>query len=324
MTQLIFRRGANIRKKFLIDDVQVTATAAEINKLDGAGANVTAVNLDELTGAGDTSLHTHALADGASDLAATQAEVDQALSGISANVTQANLDELTGAGGTSLHTHALAQGASDVTATATQVNSLARDAGKQAVAVIDINTGAAEAACSVTIGGVEYLEADAEDLPNGVWTNGASAADSATSLAAAINGDTRSGGSPFTAIVSAAGESVIILADAVGTAGNAAITTTSATRVTVENAHGGAAAAIKRTLAIAYVVTDQDVLAGEVNIPVPFTPTAFVVQYTATDGALKAATGTVEIASAPNRILFTEAGGTALIAGDVIRLVVFE
>lgn len=56
----------------------VTSTPAELNKLDGAGANVTAANLDELTGGGDTALHTHALAEGASDVTATAAEVNQA------------------------------------------------------------------------------------------------------------------------------------------------------------------------------------------------------------------------------------------------------
>jgi len=37
----------------------VTATAAELNKLDGADGNVTPSNLNELTGAGDTTLHKH-------------------------------------------------------------------------------------------------------------------------------------------------------------------------------------------------------------------------------------------------------------------------
>jgi hypothetical protein len=55
----------------------VTAEAAEINQaLDGIGENVTAANLDELTGAGDTSLHTHALADGASDVTSTADELN--------------------------------------------------------------------------------------------------------------------------------------------------------------------------------------------------------------------------------------------------------
>ena len=46
--------------------------------------------------------------------------------------------------------------------------------GQRSVGVIDFNaTG--EAAMAVVIGGVTYLEADAEDLPNGIWTNGGDA-----------------------------------------------------------------------------------------------------------------------------------------------------
>ena len=37
----------------------LTSTAAELNKLDGASANVTATNLNLLTGAAETTLHTH-------------------------------------------------------------------------------------------------------------------------------------------------------------------------------------------------------------------------------------------------------------------------
>ena len=37
----------------------IDASAAEINKLDGAGSNVTATNLDALTGGGATALHSH-------------------------------------------------------------------------------------------------------------------------------------------------------------------------------------------------------------------------------------------------------------------------
>ncbi|MCG3180556.1 MAG: hypothetical protein BIFFINMI_02918 [Phycisphaerae bacterium] len=38
----------------------LTATPAELNKLDGASADVTAANLNELTGGGATTLHSHA------------------------------------------------------------------------------------------------------------------------------------------------------------------------------------------------------------------------------------------------------------------------
>ncbi len=209
-----------------------------------------------------------------------------------------------------------------ITTTLVQLNTLLRDPGKQAVAVIDFNAVGAEG-MKITIDGVEYEEAAAEDLPNGVWTNGATAADSATSLAAAINGDTRGGGSPFTAIVSATGDSVILVADAVGVAGNAVLASNDAS-ATVENGHGGAAAALKRVFAINYAITAQDILADECNIPVPFTPTSFMVQYTDATGALKANTWTAAIAAAPDRIVVTKAGATHLVETDVVHLVVFE
>ena len=61
--------------------------------------------MSTLTGGGGTTLHTHTLANGASDVTATAAEVNQALAGISANVTDTNLSTLTGGGDTSLHRH---------------------------------------------------------------------------------------------------------------------------------------------------------------------------------------------------------------------------
>ena len=45
MAQLTFRRGANIRKAFLIDDVEVTATAAELNILDTVTATAAELNV---------------------------------------------------------------------------------------------------------------------------------------------------------------------------------------------------------------------------------------------------------------------------------------
>ena len=67
--------------------------------------------------------------------------------------------------------------------------------GQNAVGVVDFN-GTGEAAMKITINGVDYQEADAADPEDGVWTNGASAANSATSFAAAVNGDTRENAPP--------------------------------------------------------------------------------------------------------------------------------
>ena len=83
----------------------VTASAAELNKLDGANANVTAGNLNTLTGGGNTALHKHTLANGATDVTASAAELNK-LDGANANVTAGNLNTLTGGGSTALHSHA--------------------------------------------------------------------------------------------------------------------------------------------------------------------------------------------------------------------------
>ena len=279
-------------KKFSVMDQQITVTPAELNgALDGNTA--TAAELSKLHDTG-------------------------------ANVTAATLAALTGGGNIAAaaggHGHALAAGATDVTATAAQVNTLARHPGTPAVAVIDFNTGAAEAGCKITIGGVDYQEADAADAPNGVWTNGASAADSAASFLAAINGDTRNGGSPFTGVAAAGAHSVILTADAVGTAGNAVITTTSANNVTVENAHGGTDAALKQVVAVNYVVTAQDALAAEVNIALPFAPTAWVMGLFTTAGVVNPTTWLATVQTTPNRIRIAADGATALIAGDIVQL----
>jgi len=49
----------NIGGTLQIAGVSVTSSAAELNRLDGISANVTATNLNTLTGGGTTSLHTH-------------------------------------------------------------------------------------------------------------------------------------------------------------------------------------------------------------------------------------------------------------------------
>ena len=107
----------------LFDNNNVAATSTEINQaLDGISANVTDTNLNALTGGSDTALHTHTLANGATNVSATATEVNriadgitataaeanQALDGISANVTDTNLNTLTAGAASdadSLHTH---------------------------------------------------------------------------------------------------------------------------------------------------------------------------------------------------------------------------
>jgi len=207
--------------------------------------------------------------------------------------------------------------------TAVQINSLINFPGTIATSVIDFNT-TAEAGMKVTINSVDYQEADVAVVTNGVWTNGASAANSATSLVAAINGDTRAT-VPFTAFLSADGNSVILTWDDVGTAGNVTITTTSAANCTVENSTGGTASGIKQIVIVNRTVTAQDVLALETNIPLPFVPTKILVNYFDTDGILLGTiTDKATIQANPNRVRVLQAGATHLVATNVIQVMAIE
>jgi hypothetical protein len=196
--------------------------------------------------------------------------------------------------------------------------------GGMAAAYIDFNaTG--EAGMSITINGVVYQEADTAAAATGVWTNGASAANSATSLIAAINGDTRAA-VPFTAVADTSGDGVWLFWDAVGTAGNVAITETSSSNCTVTaTAYGGAAATYKKRYQVAHTVSTHELLSGAVQIPIPFTPTVVLFNAYTSAGVPITTSDTMTIGTSPARIKFTTAGaGTHLGNTDVIHLLVFE
>lgn len=194
--------------------------------------------------------------------------------------------------------------------------------GAIASAYIDFNlTG--EAASTITIDGVVYTEADTADLPNGVWTNGASAADSAASLIAAINGDTRAT-VPFTAVADVSGAGVWLIWDNIGAAGNVTITTTSAGAITVQDSTGGADVAEKKHINLTHTVNTQELLSGGFDIPLPFTPTGFHVAAFSAAGAPVYFTDTVEIIATPARLRFTTAGATNLADTDVVMVTAFD
>jgi hypothetical protein len=195
--------------------------------------------------------------------------------------------------------------------------------GQNAVGVVDFNATAG-AADVITINGVEYAEADTADAENGVFTNGSSAANSATSFAAAVNGDTRGTKPPVTAVVSTVGDSVFLIADYPGTEYNYVVTTDSSSEITVENLKSGRNPGRKKIVAGSYVVTDQDVLADQVMIALPFAPTGKLVNVRTTAGVIDAVTVEATIAATPNRLKINFAGATDPIAGDVIDYIVFE
>jgi len=196
------------------------------------------------------------------------------------------------------------------------------DAGKIAVAYIDFN-GVFEAGETITIGGVVYTEADTAVAATGVFTNGASAAASAASFLAAVNGDLRAT-VPFTGVAAVAGDGVFLVWDAVGTAGNVTITTTSSSNCTVQNSLGGEVIATQQSLNLVYTVTTQALLAGELTIPLPFAPVGFHVSAFSATGAPILFTDLVTIEDTPDRLLITTTGGTNLANTNVLNVTVFS
>lgn len=184
-----------------------------------------------------------------------------------------------------------------------------------------IRFGATGDCTSVTIGAVTYPYNGSPDTALGQWAYGASASESATNLAAAINLKTAS---PYAATANT--DTVHVYAKTVGTAGNVTITRTGGAQpATVENTVGGLAAATKQWCMRAHTVTANDVdTAVLVNIPMPFTPTMFTANVLTTAGAPKTVTDAFTIGTAPARIVVTEAGATHLIAGDVITITAHE
>lgn len=194
--------------------------------------------------------------------------------------------------------------------------------GRAASAYIDFNaTG--EAAMTVTINGVVYTEADTAVPATGVFTNGASAADSAASLIAAINGDLRAT-VPFTAVADVSGDGVWLFWDAVGTAGNVTITTTSASNATVQNSTGGEATTARDSINLTHTVNTQELLSGAVEIPVPFTPTGFHVTAVDSAGTPIYFTDKVTIQATPDRIRIDTDGATNLANTNVVRVTAFN
>ena len=191
--------------------------------------------------------------------------------------------------------------------------------GSHAAANIDFNA-TAEAGCKITIGGVDYQEADVAVPANGVWTNGASAANSATSLIAAINGDTRAP-VPFTAVADVSGAGVWIFWDEVGET-NPNITTTSVANVTVpEAATGGLDQGTKKVWNAWHTVTAQELLSGAVEIPLPFSVESLSINAYSATGAPIYFTDLVSFEPDPVRVRIKTNGATNLADTDIVHLV---
>lgn len=193
--------------------------------------------------------------------------------------------------------------------------------GTVASSYIDFNaTG--EAGMAIEISGVVYQEADTADAANGVWTNGANAAASATSLTAAINGDTRAA-VPFTAVRS--GDGVWLFWDTPGDPDGADVTTDSAANCTVQHGfNGGTDPRVQTVVRFSVEITAQLLLSGAVEIPLPFTPAGFHVTAVTATGAPVYFTDLITIATSPVRMKITTTGATNLADTDVVSITIWD
>jgi hypothetical protein len=199
--------------------------------------------------------------------------------------------------------------------------------GVLAVAVIDFSDAAGDAGKKVTIGGVDYLEADTEDFPNGVWTNGASGAASATSLAAAINGDTRSSKPPIKAVAST--DKVFVWNTRIGPAATAnLVVTENATTAPDVSGMAGASNDGRPLVAVANLTMNAVYAAAdEVRVFVPFNPTGVLVQIATSAGVIRAFDGKVTIhnatASVPAHVKVIDDGSVNIASGDFVNVFVW-
>ncbi len=194
--------------------------------------------------------------------------------------------------------------------------------GKIAVGLVDFNvTGDCDA---VVVGAVTYTHNEAPTVTNGEWAYGASAAASATNLAAGINGDTRNGGTTYYTAV-ASDTTVFIFAKTAGVAGNVTISRTAGTNPdSIDNLVGGVATGAKKLTVVKHTVTTEEGTQVEVHIPLPFVPTTFTAQVRDSSGAIKAVTDLFTIETAPDRIKVATGGATHIAATDTITIVAME
>jgi len=196
------------------------------------------------------------------------------------------------------------------------------DKGVVGLAHIDFN-GIAEAAMTVTIGGIVYTEADTAAAASGVFTNGASADASSDSLIAAINGDMRTA-VPFTAVPDASGAGIWIVYDTAGADGSVTVTTTSAGNCTVQAGKNGADQAIVNMCTFKHTVTTHELLSGALVLPLPFAPTTWFVNVYDTDGLKREdITDLITVDDEPDRLVITVDGATNIANTDVIHVAAF-
>jgi len=173
----------------------------------------------------------------------------------------------------------------------------------------------------ITLGGFIYQEADTASAVDGIWTNGASASDSRTSLVAAINGDDTPG-IPFTAVAAAGAGAFWLSMDAPASSNSSVYVEASSSACTVGDATGGAAVSNDGLANITHTVTANELLSGSIDFPLPFAPVTWNVQALTSAGAPVYFTDTITKLTAPDRLRITLAGGTHVAAGNIIHLII--
>lgn len=147
----------------------------------------------------------------------------------------------------------------------------------------------------------------------------------AVSLNAAINADTTQAITSF--IV---GDTVYVVSDVVGTAGNLAVTN-NLTNTTGGNMVNGANAGEKQVSWVRHTVTASEVASGEVHIPLPFAPTywdwklytsAGVEKVDATNAESYDGAITAEVS--PNRLKFAVGTNLLMAATDVLHVIAYN
>lgn len=181
----------------------------------------------------------------------------------------------------------------------------------------------------LTIGSKVYEFDDDAAVTSGrvLVTIGGSAAATAANLIAAINANKPS--RPVTAAIdptNVSGQKVNLIADRVGAAGNIALTENVANAgLTVSGATllGGENASEQDVARGQYVVTAADILADGIVIETGLTSPRFpITELRTTAGLIKAATYLLTISG--SKLIFTFAGATDPIAGDVLRWACWE
>ena len=174
---------------------------------------------------------------------------------------------------------------------------------------------------SIALGGFIFNEDDPAAPTTGVWTNGASAGDSATSLIAAINGDTRTS-IPFTA-VAGAGADLWLSQDVAGVQAASVNITAASSSCTVENMTGGADSEVKKIVNITHTVTANELLSGHIDFPIPFLPESWQVQAFTSAGAPVYFTDLVTWEASPTNIIrIATDGATNIAVTNTVHLVV--